>query len=82
MVKYKSTIFPIKMKLWTNDPVIEVNPFTNTMKPSAYTRSRMPRRASIATTALATDVDFVGRASIESGIAKMQNLLSRVSDRT
>ncbi|GFR22749.1 uncharacterized protein TNCT_13231 [Trichonephila clavata] len=69
-------------KLWTNDPVIEVNPFTNTMKPSAYTRSRMPRRASIATTALATDVDFVGRASIESGIAKMQNLLSRVSDRT
>ncbi|GFU06552.1 glutamate receptor ionotropic, delta-1 [Nephila pilipes] len=46
-------------KLWTNDPVIEVNPFTNTMKPSAYTRSRMPRRASIATTALATDVDFV-----------------------
>ncbi|GIY52423.1 uncharacterized protein CEXT_655391 [Caerostris extrusa] len=49
---------------------------------SLYARSRLPRRASIATTALATDVDFVGRASIESGIAKVQNLLSRVSDRT
>ncbi|KAF8782032.1 Glutamate receptor ionotropic like protein [Argiope bruennichi] len=65
-------------KMWTNDPIVEVNPFTNTMKPSLYARSRLPRRASIATTALATDVDFVGRASIESGIAKVQNLLSRM----
>lgn len=69
-------------KLWTNDPIVEVCPFTHAMKPSPYARSRLPRRASIATTALASDVDFMGRASIESGIAKVQNLLSRVSDRT
>ncbi|KAG8191671.1 hypothetical protein JTE90_016458 [Oedothorax gibbosus] len=69
-------------KLWTNDPIVEVNPFTHTMKASPYARSRMPRRASIATTALATDVDFVGRASIESGIAKVQHVLSRLSDRS
>lgn len=35
-------------KLWTNDPVIEVCPYTNTIKPSPYTRSRMPRKSSIA----------------------------------
>ncbi|KAH7932124.1 hypothetical protein HPB51_029541 [Rhipicephalus microplus] len=38
------------MKLWTNDPVIEVCPYTNTIKPSPYTRSRLPRKVSVAQT--------------------------------
>lgn len=33
-------------KLWTNDPVIEVCPYTNMIKPSPYTRSRLPRQVS------------------------------------
>ncbi|KAH7978307.1 hypothetical protein HPB49_005145 [Dermacentor silvarum] len=37
-------------KLWTNDPVIEVCPYTNTIKPSPYTRSRLPRKVSVAQT--------------------------------
>ncbi|KAH7981741.1 hypothetical protein HPB52_000987 [Rhipicephalus sanguineus] len=37
-------------KLWTNDPVIEVCPYTNTIKPSPYTRSRLPRKVSVAHT--------------------------------
>lgn len=86
-------------KLWTNDPIIEVCPYTHTIKPSPYARSRLPRRASIATTSLSgsCDVDgtFGGRSArsssspaasagilVESGLAKVQHLLSRVSDRT
>ncbi|CAN7993394.1 unnamed protein product, partial [Ixodes hexagonus] len=33
-------------RLWTNDPVVEVCPYTNTIKPSPYTRSRLPRKVS------------------------------------
>lgn len=39
-----------KEKLWTNDPVIEVCPYTNTIKPSPYARSRLPRKVSAAQT--------------------------------
>ncbi|XP_022246616.1 uncharacterized protein LOC106463422 [Limulus polyphemus] len=41
-----------KEKLWTNDPIIEVCPYTNTIKPSQYARSRMPRRSSLNTSTL------------------------------
>ncbi|XP_076321241.1 uncharacterized protein LOC143230859 [Tachypleus tridentatus] len=41
-----------KEKLWTNDPIIEVCPYTNTIKPSPYARSRMPRRSSFNTSTL------------------------------
>lgn len=33
-------------QLWTNDPIVEVCPYTNKVKPSAYVRSRLPRRSS------------------------------------
>uniref|UniRef100_T1J8X5 TBC1 domain family member 2B n=1 Tax=Strigamia maritima TaxID=126957 RepID=T1J8X5_STRMM len=32
--------------MWTNDPVIQVCPYTNEIKPSGYTRARLPRRSS------------------------------------
>ncbi|XP_054706991.1 uncharacterized protein LOC129216801, partial [Uloborus diversus] len=73
-------------RLWTNDPIVEVCPFTHAMKPSPYARSRLPRRASIATSALCAppgDTDpFSMGAHIESGLARVQNLLARVSERT
>nr|XP_042899767.1 uncharacterized protein LOC107445093 [Parasteatoda tepidariorum] len=72
-------------QMWSNDVIIDVCPLTHTMKPSPFARVRLPRRASVATTTHGSSESsdsFVGRASIESGIAKVQQILSRVSERT
>ncbi|KAL1440835.1 hypothetical protein MTO96_009134 [Rhipicephalus appendiculatus] len=67
-------------KLWTNDPVIEVCPYTNTIKPSPYTRSRLPRKVSVAHTngqARTVDGGAVGMANGPCGGGLMQRGRSR-----
>ncbi|XP_076315442.1 uncharacterized protein LOC143227975 [Tachypleus tridentatus] len=54
-------------KLWTNDPVIEVCPYTNAIKPSPYARSRMPRRSSIN---MGNVVSFSGASELEASPAR------------
>ncbi|XP_077504446.1 uncharacterized protein LOC144114520 isoform X2 [Amblyomma americanum] len=57
-------------KLWTNDPVIEVCPYTNTIKPSPYTRSRLPRKVSAAqTNGQARTLEAGGAAAMTNGPA-------------
>lgn len=53
--------------LWTNDPIVEVCPYTNTIKPSQFVRSRMPRRSSTVTSSTSSgaesDGTVIGRTS-------------------
>ncbi|KAG8201283.1 hypothetical protein JTE90_016766 [Oedothorax gibbosus] len=58
-------------ELWTNDPIIEVCPYTNAIKPSPYARSRLPRRPPPRAT-----------TTLGSGLAKVHNIFLRVHDNT
>ncbi|XP_067140902.1 uncharacterized protein [Centruroides vittatus] len=85
--------------LWTNDPIVEVCPYTNTVKPSPFVRSRMPRRSSVVTSGTSSGTESDGtiigrpvRTSISSassansvfgsGLARVQNMLARVHEKT
>ncbi|XP_055929090.1 uncharacterized protein LOC129960059 isoform X3 [Argiope bruennichi] len=78
-------------ELWTNDPIIEVCPYTNAIKPSPYARSRLPRRTS-SLVSVNTESESTARASLTStssstssvvgsGLAKVHNIFLRVQDK-
>ncbi|XP_015922464.2 uncharacterized protein [Parasteatoda tepidariorum] len=78
-------------ELWTNDPIIEVCPYTNAIKPSPYARSRLPRRTS-SLMSVNTESESTARASLTStssstssvvgsGLAKVHNIFLRVHDK-
>ncbi|XP_054721852.1 uncharacterized protein LOC129231535 [Uloborus diversus] len=78
-------------ELWTNDPIIEVCPYTNAIKPSPFVRSRLPRRTS-SLASVNTESESTARASLTStssstssvvgsGLAKVHNIFLRVHDK-
>ncbi|GIY42111.1 uncharacterized protein CEXT_55491 [Caerostris extrusa] len=78
-------------ELWTNDPIIEVCPYTNAIKPSPYARSRLPRRTS-SLVSVNTESESTARGSLTStssstssvvgsGLAKVHNIFLRVQDK-